>query len=120
MNPTVPHLARRRLLQIAGFLVAFAFFEVIERRIGSRGLPARIDDLMPDLFTPVTGVLQSNPRLADALPVATIGPVDVAGFGLVFCSIFGRSVRPLVGLPVLCGMRQSIEVPYELPAYRAR
>jgi hypothetical protein len=112
----VSQTARRRLLRIAALLVAFAIFNAAERLVGGRGLPDRIDDLMHDLFTPVNGLLQANPRLADALLIAITAIVDIAGVGLAIGAIVSKSVRPLVGLLVLYGMRQSVDLLCELPA----
>jgi hypothetical protein len=113
--PRLSHTAKRRLLRLAILLVAFAFFGAAERLVGSRGLPHRIDDLMHDLFTPLNSELHSNPRLADALLIAISALADLAGVGLVLWAIFGKSIRPLVGLLALYGMRQSVEVLCELP-----
>lgn len=110
------HTTKSRLLRVVIMVAAFAIFHAAEQLVGSRGLPDRIDDLMHDLFTPVNGVLQSNPRLTDASLIAITGLVDVAGVGLAIGAIVSRSVRPLVGLLVLYGMRQSVEVLCELPA----
>jgi len=107
---------RRRLLRVAVLVVAFAAFDGMELLVGSRGLPDRIDDLMHDLFTPMTVVLQADPGLADASLIAISGLADVAGVGLFLWAIFSRSVRPLVGLLLLYGLRQSVEVLCELPA----
>lgn len=109
------HTTKSRLLRVVIMVAALAIFRAVEELVGSRGLPDRIDDLMHDLFTPVNGVLQSNPRLTDALLIVITGLVDVAGVGLAIGAIVSRSVRPLVGLLLLYAMRQSVEILCELP-----
>lgn len=104
------------ILRVIIIIISFGLFDGVERLVGSRGVPDRIDDLMHDLFTPVNSMLQANPRLADAVLIAITGLADIAGVGLFLWSIVSRSVRPLVGLVVLYGLRQTVEVLCELPA----
>lgn len=113
--PTVSQAIARPMLRIIILFASFGLFYAAERLVGSRGVPDRIDDLMHDLFTPMNAMLQANPRLADAVLIAITGLADIAGVGLFLWSIFSRSVRPLVGLVVLYGLRQSVEVLCELP-----
>jgi len=114
--PALSQKSARPILRIVILAAGFALFDRVERLVGSRGLPDRIDDLMHDLFTPMNVVLQADPRLADASLIAISGLADVAGVGLFLWAIFSRSVRPLVGLLLLYGLRQSAEVLCELPA----
>ena len=107
--------ATRPVLRVMILIACFGLFYGMEQFVGSRGAPDRIDDLMHDLFTPINGALQVNPRLADASMIAITGLADIAGVGLAVCSIFSRSVRPIVGLVALYGMRQTVEVLCELP-----
>lgn len=113
--PIVSKAIARPMLRVIILLASFGLFYSAERLVGSRGVPDRIDDLMHDLFTPMNAALEANPRLADALLIAITGLADVAGVGLFLWAIFGRSVRPLVGLVVLYGLRQTVEVLCELP-----
>lgn len=106
----------RPVVRILILFASFGLFAGVERLVGSRGVPDGVDDLMHDFFTPMNAVLEANPRLADALLIAITGLADLAGIGLFLWSIFSRSVRPLVGLVVLYGLRQSVEVLCELPA----
>jgi hypothetical protein len=106
----------RPILRVVILIASFGLFDGVERLLGSRGLPNRIDDLMLDFFTPMNAMLHANPHLADASLIAISGLADIAGVGLVLWSIFSRSVRPLVGLVALYGMRQTVEVLCELPA----
>ena len=105
----------RPILRVIILIASFGLFDGVERLVGSRGVPDRIDDVMHDVFTPMNAVLQANPRLADASLIAITGLADVAGVGLFLWAIFSRSVRPLVGLVLLYGLRQSVEVLCELP-----
>lgn len=105
----------RPILRVIILIACFGLFDAVERFVGRRGLPDRIDDLLHDLFSPINAALHANPQLADAAMIAITGLADIAGVALTLCSIFSRSVRPLIGLVVLYGMRQTVEVLCELP-----
>jgi hypothetical protein len=75
--------------------------------IGSRPDPAGIiGDRVHDWFTDVHAYLVEHPRAANALLIGTSALIDVLGVFLLGLSIFGKTVRPFLGLLLLFGMRQ--------------
>lgn len=84
--------------------------------IGKRAFPSDgIGDGMHQLLAPVHQYLVHNPGAANALLMGSSAVIDAVGVFLLFGSVFGKSVRPFVGLVVVLGMRQICQALCALP-----
>jgi hypothetical protein len=93
-----------RAALVAGGLIAWFW---TQRLIGQRAWPkAGIGDALHEWTAPLNGLLREHPRWADALLIATSGLIDLLGAFLLVSTIFGRSVRPFLGLLMLFALRQ--------------
>ncbi|HUI42041.1 MAG TPA: phosphatase PAP2-related protein [Terriglobia bacterium] len=85
--------------------------------IGSRSLPSSgIGDGLLTLTAPLNHYLVQHPGAANALLIVSSGFVDLMALFLFGEWIVGRSVRPLLGLAILLGLRQLMEALCALPA----
>lgn len=85
--------------------------------LGSRGLKAgAITDGVHELTAPLHRHLQSHPKQADAVLIASSAFIDLFGLFLIGASIFGPSMRPFVALLILFFMRQVCQWACALPA----
>jgi membrane-associated phospholipid phosphatase len=92
--------------------------------IGSRALAtaedvggatlARNDGLFR-LTTPINEFLHGHPAWADGLLIFSSAVIDVLGIGMIVISIFGPTMRPFVGLLMVFGLRQLMQVLCVLP-----
>ena len=102
----------RALLIAAGLTVWFW----TQSLIGSRALPAgSIHDGLHTLLGPIHDYLYSHPAAANALLIASSALIDGLGLFLFAKTVFGRSLRPLLGLVLLLGMRQACQFLCVLP-----
>jgi hypothetical protein len=75
--------------------------------IGARGFPAAgMGDAVHEWTAPLHGWLLEHPRAGNALLIVSSAFIDAFGVFLLGAGIFGRSIRPLVGLLMLFGLRQ--------------
>jgi hypothetical protein len=85
--------------------------------IGKRSFPeGTVGDVVHLWTAPLHDYLIDNPRAANALLITSSAVVDLVGVGLLALSIFGRSVRPFVGLLLLFALRQICQGLCALPA----
>lgn len=85
--------------------------------IGSRPVPSSgIGDGLLTLTAPLNQYLGQHAGAANALLIVSSGFVDLMALFLFGEWIVGRSVRPLLGLAVLLGLRQLMEALCALPA----
>lgn len=77
-----------------------------------------IRDRVHEWMTPIFRQLEKRPGLANALLISSSLVIDVLGFYLLGSAIFGASVRPLVGLFLLFGLRQLNQALTSLPTPR--
>jgi hypothetical protein len=86
--------------------------------IGSRTLPEGvvIGDGVHDLLADANQYLHDNPRAAQALLISSSAIIDSLGLFMVFVTIFGKTVRPFLGLLLVFGMRQICQLVCALPA----
>ncbi len=106
---------RTVLVRIAVIALALGLCYWSELVVGSRLLPNSISDSMHALFAPVNTFLQVNPHFANATLIAITLPVDIAGVGLIIWSIFGKTIRPFIGLCFIFGLRQTVEMLCDIP-----
>jgi len=85
--------------------------------IGSRPPPvgAVIGDRILDVLAAPNEYLRDHPAAADALLICSSAVIDALGLFLLFVSIFGKTVRPFLGLLLLFGMRQICQLLCALP-----
>lgn len=103
---TTPDTAPSWLRAIFVVLGLAAWFST-QAMIGSRPDPeGMIGDRPHDWLADVHQYLVDQPDVADALLIGTSAVIDVLGIFLLGISIFGRTVRPFLGLLLLFGMRQ--------------
>jgi membrane-associated phospholipid phosphatase len=84
--------------------------------IGKRAFPSDgIGDGMHQLLAPVHQYLFQNTGAANVLLIVSSAVIDAVGVFLLFGSVFGKSVRPFIGLVVVLGMRQVCQAVCALP-----
>jgi membrane-associated phospholipid phosphatase len=72
-------------------------------------------DGLLELTAPINKYLNENKRVAYGLLIVSSAMIDVLGVFLLGWSIFGQSLRPFIGLLVLFGLRQIVQVLCALP-----
>ena len=120
-----PHLAPRtshtllRAVLIAFGLAAWFFTQSL---IGQRQFPdngigdSRINDAVHQWTAPLHDALLVHPKAADALLIVSSAVIDVVGVWLLLSSLFGRTIRPFLGLLMLFALRQLCQALCALPA----
>lgn len=84
--------------------------------IGKRAFPSDgIGDGMHQLLAPVHQYLVQNTGAANALLIGSSAVIDAMGIFLLFGSVFGKSVRPFIGLVIVLSMRQICQALCALP-----
>jgi hypothetical protein len=85
--------------------------------IGARTLPEGvvIGDGVLDLLADANQYLHDNPRAANALLISSSAIIDSLGLFMLFVTIFGKTVRPFLGLLLVFGMRQICQLVCALP-----
>lgn len=85
--------------------------------IGQRPFPDnKIGDSIHGWTDPLHDYLISHPRAGSALLITSSAVVDIMGVSLLVLSIFGKSVRPFLGLLMLFALRQICQGLCALPA----
>jgi len=85
--------------------------------IGRRSFPeGTVGDVVHQWTAPLHDYLIDHPRGANALLITSSAVVDLVGVSLLGLSIFGRSVRPFLGLFLLFALRQICQGLCALPA----
>ena len=103
-----------RVLFIVVGLIAWFWTQSL---IGNRTLPEGvvIGDGIHDLLAGPNQYLHDNPRAANAWLICSSAVIDSLGIFLLAVSIFGKTVRPFLGLLILFGMRQICQLLCALP-----
>ena len=84
--------------------------------IGARPLPAAgIGDALHDLTAPINSYFLDHPRAANAQLIGSSAGIDALAVFLLASWLFGRSIRPLLGLLILVGLRQIMQRVCALP-----
>jgi hypothetical protein len=85
--------------------------------IGRRECPEQgVGDAVHRWTAPLHDTLLAHPRAADALLVTSSAVIDLVGVWLLAASLFGRSIRPFLGLLLLFALRQVCQGLCALPA----
>jgi hypothetical protein len=103
-----------RVLFVVAGLAAWFWTQSL---IGSRTFPdgPMIGDQVHDILAKPNQYLHENPGAANALLICSSAVIDSMGVFLLAVSIFGRTVRPFLGLLLLFGMRQICQMLCALP-----
>jgi hypothetical protein len=101
-------------LIVTGTAIGFWFWT--QSLIGRRPLASSgIGDGLLVLSAPLNHYLLLHPTAANGLLIASSGLIDLLAIFVFAEWVFGRSVRPLLGLAILLGLRQTIEGVCALP-----
>lgn len=85
--------------------------------IGNRGAPAiAIGDRLQDFTAPANLYLHAHASAANLLLIVSSGIIDLLGIFVLARWIFGASFRPFLGLVIVLGLRQIIQLLVALPA----
>ena len=103
----------RAAFVVLGLIGWFSTQAMLGARVSQPGV---IGDGLLDLLADVNRYLNANPRAADSLLIVSSAIIDVLGVFLLAQSIFGKTVRPFLGLLMLFGMRQISQSLCALPA----
>lgn len=79
------------------------------------GPPLTRGDGLFRLTQSINESLQSNEQLANALLIASSAVIDALGIWLIATSIFGKTIRPFLGLLVVFALRQVTQALCALP-----
>jgi hypothetical protein len=101
-----------RILAV-GFALALWFWT--QALIGSRKGGAGIGDALHDWSEPWNAYLQSRPKLANGILVASSGFIDFFGLFLIAAGLLGSSLRPFIGLLLVFVFRQGCQAICTLP-----
>lgn len=117
---SAPHSDSRwkiRLIRFSIVLGALFLWFLTQYLIGRRAFPdGRIGDGIFELTAPIHRYLTEHPKVADGLLISSSLLIDFLGIYIIAVSIFGRSVRPFVGLMILFALRQMCQALCALPA----
>lgn len=84
--------------------------------IGAKSLPASgLGDGLHVLLAPLNESLRAHPSFADGLLIVSSAFIDLFAIFLLGAWIFGKSVRPFLGLVLLLGLRQIFQALVALP-----
>jgi hypothetical protein len=107
---------RGRGLRLAAVAVGLAAWFTSQWLIGRIPPPAgAIGDGVHHATAAANQYLLAHPRAADALLIASSLGIDALGIFLLAASIFGRSIKPFLGLLILFGLRQACQALCTLP-----
>ena len=97
-------------------LIGIAAWFFTQSRLASRGFPGAIGDGFHVILNPLTAWLAHHALAANALLIVTSAFIDGLGGYLLLCGVVGTTIRPLLGLFLLFGLRQLCQGLVALPA----
>lgn len=97
---------RKWLWRLAIVALGLGIWFWTQSLIGHRAIGNGIGDRVHDYTRPLNDYLQVHPSAADALLIASSLVIDSLGIFLLGASIFGKSLRPFIGLLIVFAMRQ--------------
>ena len=68
-----------------------------------------IGDRVHDALTPLTETIRANKAYSDALLAVSSAAIDVMGVFFLLYSVFGPSVRPMIGILLCFALRQGMQ-----------
>jgi len=106
-------LALRLLVTAAALIIWFW----TQKLIGARGAPSlTILDRIHAITAPANFYLHTHPVAANILLIVSSAIIDLLGIFLLAKWIFGASIRPFLGLVMVLGLRQILQLLVGLPA----
>ncbi|HUL16856.1 MAG TPA: phosphatase PAP2-related protein [Terriglobales bacterium] len=109
-------VARSFLFRLALTIAALALWFWTQALLGSRALrDAGIGDALHIYTSNWNSYLHLHPGAANALLIASSALIDAFGFFLLVSWLFGKSVRPFLGLVLLLLLRQVMQALCALP-----
>lgn len=112
MTPRLRSVALRLVITAAALVLWFW----TQALLGSRAPQiSGIADGLHQLTAPANAYLHVYPRTADALLIASSALIDALALFLILSWLFGRTVRPFLGLVLLMLLRQSVQGLCPLP-----
>ncbi len=101
------HRGRGLVIRLVVAAIGIAAWFGTQSLIGRRPLaPSGIGDGLHLLSAPLNHYLVLHPSAANGLLIVSSGLVDLLAIFLLAEWLFGRSVRPLLGLAIVLGLRQ--------------
>ena len=105
---------------LAGRIVITAVALVVwfwtQSLIGAKSMPASgLGDGLHTLLAPLTEALHAHPQFTDGLLIVSSAFIDLLAIFLLGAWIFGKSVRPFLGLVLVLGLRQAFQGLVALP-----
>jgi len=108
---------RALAVRLVAAAAAIGFWFWTQSLIGRRHVASSgIGDGLQELSAPLNHYLLLHPVAANGLLIASSGLIDLLALFVFVEWIFGRSVRPLLGLAMLLGLRQLVQALCALPA----
>jgi membrane-associated phospholipid phosphatase len=108
---------RNFLLRAIVTILALGIWFWTQSLIGARSLPVTgIGDAIHQWTAPLNAYFFENTREANALLIVSSGLIDGLGIFLLARWLFGKSIRPFLGLLILLGLRQIMQAICVLPA----
>jgi hypothetical protein len=108
--------ARAIAVRALAVVAALALWFLTQSLIGARGFPHTcVGDGLHVLTAGINRWLAADTRRADALLVLSSCVIDLVGVYLIARSVFGTTIRPLLGLLVIFALRQSMQALTALP-----
>lgn len=103
-----PSVARPAWWMRAGLIVlALGAWFWTQSLLGQRAAPeSGVGDVVHRWTAPLHDALVANPQAANLLLVLSSAVIDVVGLSLLAASVFGRTLRPFLGLMMLFCLRQ--------------
>ena len=110
--PSARTLAARVVLTA----VALAVWFWTQSLIGAKAMPAQgLGDGLHTLLAPLNEALHAHPQFTDGLLIVSSAFIDLLAIFLLAAWIFGKSVRPFLGLVLVLGLRQVFQALVALP-----
>jgi hypothetical protein len=108
--------SRTIMARIVLTAVALALWFWTQSLIGAKAMPAQgLGDGLHLLLAPLNEALHAHPRFADGLLIVSSAFIDLLAVFLLAAWIFGKSVRPFLGLVLVLGLRQVFQALVALP-----
>jgi membrane-associated phospholipid phosphatase len=116
-TPRTPRVAAKSFLfRVAMTAAALGFWFWTQHLLGARpAISGGIGDGLHQITASLNASLHANPGAANALLIASSFFVDAFGVFLLASWLFGKTVRPFLGLLLLLGLRQAMQALCALP-----